>query len=159
MRVKMLKKIVKNVKKILTTVHLISICLSFLTIFLFFFSTRCFVILPFISLYMSPRLIGEEQAKATSRKEIKDCAAKAKTMKISSSQLKRSSQVKLWLTRLYRIMVCDFWLFIYLFEIMKQIVFIFCLPFLFSENTFLGNTNFFFALLLVYYSCLWCVFD
>ena len=41
-------------------------------------------------------------------------------------------------------MVCDFWLFIYLFKIMKQIVFIFCLPFLFSENTFLGNTIFFF---------------
>ena len=40
-------------------------------------------------------------------------------------------------------MVCDFWLFIYLFEILKQIVFIFCLPFLFSENTFLGNTIFF----------------
>ena len=40
-------------------------------------------------------------------------------------------------------MVCDFWLFIYLFEIMKQIVFIFCLPFLFFENTFLGNTIFF----------------
>ena len=39
--------------------------------------------------------------------------------------------------------MCDFWLFIYLFEIMKQIVFIFCLPFLFSENTFLGNTIFF----------------
>ena len=46
----------------------------------------------------------------------------------------------------------------YLFEIMKQIVFIFCLPFLFSENTFLGNTIFF-ALLSVYHSCLWHVFD
>ena len=47
----------------------------------------------------------------------------------------------------------------YLFEIMKQIVFIFCLPFLFSENTFPGNTIFFFFLLSVYHSCLWYVFD
>ena len=64
------------------TVHLILVHLSFLTIFLFFFFTRCFVLLPFISLYMSPRLIGEEQAKATLRKEIEDCAAEPKTMKI-----------------------------------------------------------------------------
>ena len=42
-------------------------------------------------------------------------------------------------------MVCDFWLFIYLFEIMKQIVFIFCLPFLFSEN-FSGKYLLFFLL-------------
>ena len=67
------------------TVHLILIRLSSLTIFLFFFFTRYFVLLPFISLYMSPRLTGEEQAKATSRKEIEDCAAESKTMKISSS--------------------------------------------------------------------------
>ena len=124
------------------TVHLISIRFSFLTIFLFFFFTRCFVLLLFISLYKSPRLIREERAKATLRKEIEDCAAKLMTMKISSSQLRRSSQAKLWLTKLHQIMVCDFWLFIYLFEIMKQIVFIFCLPFLFPENTFLGNTIF-----------------
>ena len=31
----------------------------------------------------------------------------------------------------------------YLFEIMKQIVFIFCLPFLFLENIFLENIIFF----------------
>ena len=139
-------------------VHLISICLSSLTIFLLFFFTRCFVLLPFISLYTSPRLTGEKRVKATVRKEIENCVVESKTMKISFSQLKRSSQVKLWLTRLHRIMVCDFWLFIYLFEIMKQIVFIFCLPFLFSENTFLGNTIFF-ALLSIYHSCLWYVFD
>ena len=138
------------------TVHLISNHFSSLSPFFFF--TQCFLLLPFISLYTLPKLIGEERAKATSRKEIEDCAAETKTMKISSSQLKRSSQVKLWLTRLHRIMVCDFWLFIYLFEIMKQIVFTFCLPFLFSENTFLGNTIFF-ALLSVYHSCLWYVFD
>ena len=125
------------------TVHLISIRLSSFTIFLFFFFTRCFVLLPFIFLYTSPRLTGEERAKATLRKEIEDCATEPKTMKFSSSQLRRSSQVKLWLTRLHWIMVCDFWLFIYLFEIMKQIIFIFCLLFLFSENTFLGNTIFF----------------
>ena len=119
--------------------HLILVRLSSLTIFLFFFFMRCFVILPFISLYMSTRLTREERAKATLRKEIEDCNAEPKTMKISSSQLKRSSYVKLWLTRLHQIMVCDFLLFIYLFEIMKQIVFIFCLPFLFFENTFLGN--------------------
>ena len=135
------------------TVHLISIRFSFLTIFIFFFFTRCFVLLLFISLYTSPRLTGEERAKAMSRKEIEDCVAEPKIIKISSSQLRRSSQVKLWLMRLYRIMVCDFWLFIYLFEIMKQIVFIFCLSFLFSENTFLENTIFF-TLLLVYHSCL-----
>ena len=137
---------------------MIPVYLSSLTIFLFFFFTRCFVLLLFIFLYMLPRLTREQRAKATSRKEIKDCAAETKTMKISSSQLRRSSQVKLWLTRLHRIMVCDFWLFIYLFEIMKQIVFIFCLPFLFSKNTFLRNTIFF-ALLSVYHSCLWYVFD
>ena len=140
------------------TIHLISVHLFSLTIFLFFFFMRCFVLLPFISHYTSLKLTGEEQAKATSRKEIKDCAAEPKTMKISSSQLRRSSQVILWLMRLHRIMMCDFWLFIYLFEIMKQIVFIFCLPFLFSENTFLGNTIFF-ALLSVYHSCLWYVFN
>ena len=123
--------------------HLISVRLSFLTIFLFFFFKRCFILLLFISLYTSLKLIGEEQAKATLRKEIKNCAAESKTMKISSSQLRRSSQVKLWLTRLHRIMMCDFLLFIFLFEIMKQIVFIFCLPFLFSENIFLGNIIFF----------------
>ena len=120
--------------------HLISVRLSSLTIFLF---TQCFVLLPFIFLYTSPRLTREERAKATSRKEIKNCAVEPKTIKISSSQLRRSSQVKLWLTRLHRIMMCDFWLFIYLFEIMKQIVFIFCLPFLFSENTFSGKYHFF----------------
>ena len=139
-------------------VHLISVRLSSLTIFLFFFFTRYFVVLPFISLYTLLRLTGEERAKAMSRKEIEDCAAELKTMKISSSQLRRSLQVKLWLTRLHRIMVCDFWLFIYLFEIMKQIVFIFCLPFLFSKKTFLRNTIFF-ALLSVYHSYLWYVFD
>ena len=135
------------------TIHLISVRLFSLTIFLFFFFMRCFVLLPFISPYTSPRLTGEERAKAMSRKEIENCVVESKTMKISSSQLRRSSQVKLWLTRLHRIIVCDFWLFIYLFEIMKQIVFIFCLPFLFFENTFLGNTIFF-ALLSVYHSCL-----
>ena len=140
------------------TVYLISVRLSFLTIFLFFFFILCFILLPFISLYTSLRLTGEDRAKATSRKEIEDCAAEPKTMKISSSQLRRSSQVKLWLMKLHRIMVCHFWLFIYLFEIMKQIVFIFCLPFLFFENTFLGNTIFL-ALLSVYHSCLWYVFD
>ena len=136
--------------------QLILVRLSFLTIFLFFFFTQCFILLPFISLYTSPKLTGDERVKATSRKEIENCVVESKTMKISFSQLKRSSQVKLWLTRLHRIMVCDFWLFIYLFEIMKQIVFIFCLPFLFSENTFLGNTIFF-ALLSIYHSCLWYV--
>ena len=115
---------------------MISVYLSSLTIFLFFFFTRCFVLLLFIFLYMLPRLTREQQAKATSRKEIEDYTAEPKTMKISSSQLRRSSQVKLWLTRLHRIMVCDFWLFIYLFEIMKQIVFIFCLPFLFLKTLF-----------------------
>ena len=144
--------------KKIPAMHLISVRLSSLTIFLFFFFMWCFVLLPFISLYTSPRLTGEERAKVTLRKEIEDCAVKPKTMKISSSQLKRSFQVKLWLTRFHWVMVCDFWLFIYLFEIMKQIVFIFYLPFLFSENTFLGNTIFF-ALLSVYHSCLWYVFD
>ena len=57
------------------TVHLISVRLSSLTIFLFFFFMRCFVLLPFISLYTLPRLTGEERVKATSRKEIEDCAA------------------------------------------------------------------------------------
>ena len=140
------------------TIHLISVRLFSLTIFLFFFFTRCFVLLHFISLYTSPRLTGKERAKAMSRKEIEDYVVEPKTMKISSSQLRRSSQVKLWLTRLHWIMVCDFWLFIYLFDIMKQIVFIFCLPFLFSKNIFLENTIFF-ALLSVYHSCLWYVFD
>ena len=41
-----------------------------------------------------------------------------------------------------------FFFFFFLFEIMKQIFFIFCLPFLFSENTFLGNTLFFLLCLL-----------
>ena len=126
------------------TIHLISVRLFSLTIFLFFFFMRCFVLLPFISLYTSPRLTGEERAKAISRKEIENCVVESKTMKISSS--------------LHRIMVCDFLLFIYLFEIMKQIVFIFCLPFLFFENIFLGNTIFF-ALLSVYHSCMWYVLD
>ena len=144
--------------KKIPAMHLISVHISSLTIFLFFFFMWCFVLLPFISLYTLPRLTGEERVKAMSRKEIEDCAAELKTMKISSSQLRRSIQVKLWLTRLHQIMVCDFWLFIYLLEIMKQIVFIFCLPFLFFENTFLGNTIFF-VLFSVYHSCLWYVFD
>ena len=126
------------------TIHLISVRLFSLTIFLFFFFMRCFVLLPFISLYTSSRLTGEERAKPMSRKEIENCVVEPKTMKISFS--------------LHRIMVCDFLLFIYLFEIMKQIVFIFCLPFLFFENTFLENTIFF-ALLSVYHFCLWYVFD
>ena len=67
------------------TVHMISVRPSSLTIFLFFFFMRCFVLLHFISLYTSPRLIGEERAKATLRKEIEDCAVELKTMKISSS--------------------------------------------------------------------------
>ena len=67
---------------------MISVRLSSLTIFLFFFFTRCFVLLPFISLYTSPRLTGEKRAKTTSRKEIEDCAAEPKTMKVSSSQLR-----------------------------------------------------------------------
>ena len=70
------------------TVHLISVRLSSLTIFLFFFFTRCFVLLLFISLYTSPMLTGEERAKTTSRKEIEDCATEPKTMNISSSQLR-----------------------------------------------------------------------
>ena len=79
------KKYKKNVKKIHTTVHLISVHLSSLTIFIFFFFTRCFVLLHFIFIYTSPRLAGEERAKATSRKEIEDYAAKSKTIKISLS--------------------------------------------------------------------------
>ena len=74
-----------------TTMHLISVRLSSIIIFLFFFFMRCFVILPFIFLYTSSRLTGEERAKATTRKEIEDYAAEPKTMKISSSKLKRSS--------------------------------------------------------------------
>ena len=72
-------------------VHLISVRLSSLTIFLFFFSTWCFVILSFISLYTSFRLTREERAKVTSRKEIEDCATQSKTMKIASSQRRRFS--------------------------------------------------------------------
>ena len=49
----------------------------------------------------------------------------------------------------------------YLFEIMKQIVFIFCLPFLFSENTFPGNTIFFFffafSLSFLLVVCVWLI--
>ena len=116
-----------------------------------------YVVLCSFSFYLR-RLTGEERTKATSRKEIEDYAAERNTMKICSFQLRRFSQVKLWLTRFHRIMVCDFWLFIYLFEIMKPIIFIFCLSFLFSKNTFLGNTIFF-ALFSVYHSCLWYVFD
>ena len=133
------------------TVHLILDRFSSLSPFFFF--TQWFLLLSFISLYTLSKLTGKERAKATSRKEIEDCATETKTMKISSSQLRRSFQVKLWPTGLHHIMVCDFWLFIYLFEIMKQIVFIFCLSFLFSKNTFLGNTIFF-ALLSIYHSCL-----
>ena len=70
------------------TVHLISVRISSLTIFLFFFFTRCFVLLLFISLYTSPMLTGEERVKTMSRKEIEDCATEPKTMKISSSQLR-----------------------------------------------------------------------
>ena len=91
MRVKKLKKKSKICKKITTPVHLISVRFSSLTIFLFFFFTQCFDLLSFISLSMSLRLIGEERTKATSRKEIENCVAKLKTMKISSSQLRRSS--------------------------------------------------------------------
>ena len=47
----------------------------------------------------------------------------------------------------------DFWLFIYLFEIMKQIVFIFYLPFLFSENTFMRNTIFFLCFQSIILAC------
>ena len=86
MRVKKLKKESKICKKIPTPVHLISVRLSSLTIFLFFFFTWCFVLLPFISFYTSPRLTGEERAKNTLRKEIENCAAETKTMKISSFQ-------------------------------------------------------------------------
>ena len=81
MRVKKLKKESKICKKIPTPVHLISVRLSSLTIFLFFFFMRCFVLLPFIFFYTSPRLIGDEWAKVTSRKEIEDCAAEPKTIK------------------------------------------------------------------------------
>ena len=56
-------------------------------------------------------------------------------------------------------MVCDFWLFIYLFEIMKQIVFIFYLPFLFSENTFLGNTIFFLYFQSIILTCGMCLIN
>ena len=49
----------------------------------------------------------------------------------------------------------------YLFEITKQIVFIFCLPFLFSENTFPGNTIFFFffafSLSFLLVVCVWLI--
>ena len=71
-------------KKISTTVHLISVRLSsllFLRGALFFF-----LLILFIS-----RLTREERAKATSRNEIENCAVEPKTMKISSSQLRRSS--------------------------------------------------------------------
>ena len=141
------------------TIHLISVRLFSLTIFLFFFFMRCFVFLPFISLYTSPRLTGEERAKAMSRKEIEDCVVESKTMKISSLN---SDDPLRWnygsrgFTGLWCVIFG--YLFIYLFEIMKQIVFIFCLPFLFFENTFLGNTIFF-ALLSVYHSYLWYVLD
>ena len=84
------------------TIHLILVRLFSLTIFLFFFFMRCFVLLPFISLYTSSRLTGEERAKAMSRKEIENCVVEPKTMKISSS--------------LHRIMVCDFLLFIWDYE-------------------------------------------
>ena len=53
--------------------------------------------------------------------------------------------MKLWLTRLYRIIVCDFWLFIYLFEIVKQIFFIFSYPFYFLK-TLCWKIPFFFLL-------------
>ena len=50
------------------TVHMISVRLSYLTNFLFFFFMQCFVLLLFISLYTLLRLTEEERAKATSKK-------------------------------------------------------------------------------------------
>ena len=139
------------------TVYLISVRLSFLTIFLFFFFILCFILLPFIFLYTSLRLIREERAKATSRKEIEDCADKSKTMKISSFQLRRSSQVKLWLIRLYRIMVCDFgYLFILDYEANS---FYILLTLFYFMKTLFWEIQFFLALLSAYHSCLWYVFD
>ena len=117
--------------------HLISVCFSSLTIFLFFFFTQCFVLLHFIFLYTLSRLTGEERTKATSRKNIEDCVAKLKTMKISSLN---SDDPLRWncgsrgFTGLWCVIFG--YLFIYLFEIMKQIVLYFAYPFYFLKTLF-----------------------
>ena len=91
MRVKKYKKNVKNVKKnIYDSAH--DLNPSFFShhfSFLLFYEVLCSS--SFYFLYTSPRLTGEERAKAMLRKEIEDYVAEPKTMKISSSQLRRSS--------------------------------------------------------------------
>ena len=49
-------------------------------------------------------------------------------------------------------------IYLFIWDCEANIFYIF-LPFLFFENTLLENTIFFFALLSIYHSCLWYVFD
>ena len=128
----------------------------------FFFSSFLRGALFFFLLFLFIRRLGwQERSERKPRQERKSKIVLLSQRLWKSLPLKSNDPLR-WncgsrgFTGLWCVIFC--YLFIYLFEIMKQIVFIFCLPFLFSKNTFLGNTIFF-ALLLVYHSCLWCVFD
>ena len=138
--------------------HLISIRLSSLTIFFSFLRSALF----FFILFLFIRRLGWQE-----RSERKPHQERKSKIVLPSQRLWKSLPLNSddpfrWncgsrdFTRLWCVIFG--YLFIYLFEIMKQIVFIFCLPFLFPENTFPGNTIFF-TLLSVYHSCLWHVFD
>ena len=146
---------VKNVKKYLRQ------CTWSQSVFLlspFFFSSFLHGALFFFLLFLFIHRLGwQERSERKPRQERKSKIVLPsqrlwKSLSLNSDDPFRWNCGSRGFTRLWCV------IFSYLFEIMKQIVFIFCLPFLFSEKKFMGNTIFF-ALLSVYYSCLWYVFD
>ena len=141
--------------------HLISVRLSSLTIFLLFFF---YVVLCSSSFYFSLYVaLGWQE-----RSKRKSCQERKSKIVLPSQRLWKSLPLNSddslrWNcgSRVFIELWCVIfgYLFIYLFEIMKQIVFIFCLPFLFFENTFLGNTFFLLCFQSIILTCGMCLIN
>ena len=133
--------------------HLISIRLSSLTIFLFFFFTWCFVLFPFICVGWQEK--SEQKPRQERKSKIMLPSERLwKSVPFNSDDSLRWNYGSRGFTGLWCV------IFGYLFEIMKQIVFIFCLPFLFSGKNFYGKYQFFcfaFSLSFLLVVCVWLI--
>ena len=139
-------------KKIPTTMHLISVRLSSLL----FLRGALFFFLLFIFIH---RLGWQEMSEQKPRQERKLKIVLPRQRLWKSLPLNSDDPLR-WNcgSRDFIGLWCV--IFGYLFEIMKQIVFIFCLPFLFSGKNFYGKYQFFcfaFSLSFLLVACIWLI--
>ena len=136
--------------------HLISIRLSFLTIFLFFFFTRCFVLLPFIFFirHLSWQKMSERKPRQERKSKIVLPSQKLwKSLPLNSDDPFRWNCGSRDFTGLW----CVIFGYLFIWDYEANNFYILLTLSIFWKH-FSGKYNFF-ALFSVYHSCLWYVFD